>query len=208
MHLPEAGPGQHPANRDGRLDRRARPAVGRGDLRPADPLEPTLPRAPVRPPLQRQEGAGRGPRAGRIHARTLPLERRLRRRRHRRPEDRTAALVLDRRGRRGHRADPRLDGDGAAARPAPARRLRRRFGVRHHGALGQELLDSRAPDAGAAQPLLDPRRRALRGHSGCRAGVRFGLRPRGHRGRSGASDDRRNEEQHHPGRPQGLRLSE
>ena len=39
LHLPEAGAGQHPADRDRRADRRAAAAVGRRDLRAADALE-------------------------------------------------------------------------------------------------------------------------------------------------------------------------
>ena len=40
LHLPEAGAGQHPADRDRRPHRRAGAAVGLRDLRPADALEP------------------------------------------------------------------------------------------------------------------------------------------------------------------------
>jgi hypothetical protein len=39
VHLSETGAGQHPADRTGVLHRRARPAVGRRDLRPAHALE-------------------------------------------------------------------------------------------------------------------------------------------------------------------------
>ena len=46
---------------------------------------------PVRARIQRQERAGRRPRSGRLHAGALPAERRLRRRRDRRPQDRAAA---------------------------------------------------------------------------------------------------------------------
>ncbi len=63
LHLPEAGAGQHPADRDRRADRRARAAVGRRDLRAADALEPAERPAPVRAAVQRQERAGRRPRA-------------------------------------------------------------------------------------------------------------------------------------------------
>ena len=45
LHLPEAGAGQHPADRDRRADRRARAAVGRRDLRPAHALESAQRRA-------------------------------------------------------------------------------------------------------------------------------------------------------------------
>ena len=91
VHLPEAGAGQHSADRDRRADRRAADAVGRRDLRPADALESAERPPPVRPAVQRQERPRRRARPGRVHAGPLPRERRLRRRRHRRPEDRAAA---------------------------------------------------------------------------------------------------------------------
>ena len=47
LHLPEAGAGQHPADRDRRAHRRARAAVGLRDLRPAHALEPAQ-RPPAR----------------------------------------------------------------------------------------------------------------------------------------------------------------
>ena len=96
VHLPEAGAGQHPADRDRRADRRPRDAVGRRDLRAADALESAERPPPLRAAVQRQERPGRRPRPGRLHARALPGERRLRRRRHRRPEDRAAAGRMDR----------------------------------------------------------------------------------------------------------------
>ena len=40
LHLPEAGPGRHPAGRDRDPEGRARPALGLRDLRAADALEP------------------------------------------------------------------------------------------------------------------------------------------------------------------------
>ncbi len=72
--------------------------------------------APLRAPLQRQERARRRARAGRLHARALPLERGLRRRRHRRAEDRAARRGLDGRrrpARAARRAERRRDGEGA-----------------------------------------------------------------------------------------------
>ena len=48
LHLPEAGAGQHPADRNGRPHRRAAAAVGRRDLRPAHALEPAQRPAAVR----------------------------------------------------------------------------------------------------------------------------------------------------------------
>ena len=65
VHLPEAGAGQHPADRNRRAHRRAADAVGRRDLRAAHPLEPAQRPPPVRAPVQRQERPGRRPRAGR-----------------------------------------------------------------------------------------------------------------------------------------------
>ena len=81
VHLPEAGAGQHSADRDEHPHGRARDAVGRRDLRPPHALEPAQRAAPVPAPAQRQEGADRRARARRLHARALPRERGLRRRR-------------------------------------------------------------------------------------------------------------------------------
>ena len=47
LHLPEAGAGQHPAGRDARADRDARPAVGAGNLPAAHALEPAQREAPA-----------------------------------------------------------------------------------------------------------------------------------------------------------------
>jgi hypothetical protein len=55
LHLPEAGAGQHPADRDGRAHRRAEDAVRRGDLRPADALESAQRPPSVRAALQRPQ---------------------------------------------------------------------------------------------------------------------------------------------------------
>ena len=65
-------PGQHPSDRDGGPDRRPGASVGSRDLRAPDALESALPRAALRAPLQRQEGPGRRPGPGRLHARPLP----------------------------------------------------------------------------------------------------------------------------------------
>ena len=151
LHLPEAGAGQHPADRNRRADRRAEHAVGRRDLRPADALESAQRPPAVRAAVQRQQRPGRRPRPGRLHAGALPGQRRLRRRRHRRPEDRAAARGPDRHAGPAAAADPRLERDLPAARRARARGVRRRVRVRHHRALGQELPDAAAPDAGAAR---------------------------------------------------------
>ena len=75
-----------------RAHRRARAAVGIRDLRAAHALESAQRSSGrIAAALRRQERAGRGPGPGRLHARALPAERRLRRGRHRRPEDRAAS---------------------------------------------------------------------------------------------------------------------
>ena len=160
VHLPEAGAGQHSADRDRRADRRAADAVGRRDLRPAHALESAERPPAVRPAVQRQERPRRRARPGRVHARPLPRERRLRRRRHRRPEDRAAAGGPRRHRCAGAAADSRLERDLPRPRRPRAGRVRRRVGIRHHGALGQELPDAAAPDARAAQGPADVRRRS------------------------------------------------
>ena len=65
-------------------------AVRRRDLRVAHALEPAQRPAALRAALQRPQRARRRPRPGRLHAVALPAQRRLRRRRHRRPQDRAA----------------------------------------------------------------------------------------------------------------------
>ena len=96
LHLPEDGAGRHPADRDQRPHRSTRPALGLRDLRAAHALEPAQHHAPLPAALQRQEGAGGGSRPGRLHARALPAERRLRGRRYRRPQARAATGSTDR----------------------------------------------------------------------------------------------------------------
>ncbi len=54
VHLPEAGAGQHPADRDRCADRCAEHALGRRDLRPADAVEPAERPPAVRAAVQRQ----------------------------------------------------------------------------------------------------------------------------------------------------------
>jgi hypothetical protein len=78
---------------------RARAAVGRSRSTASSRGGTRSTRAPFAAALQRQERARRGPRAGGLHARALPLERGLRRRRHRRPQDRAAAGQAPRRSR-------------------------------------------------------------------------------------------------------------
>ena len=100
LHLSEAGAGQHSADRDRRAHRCAEHAVGRRDLRSAHALESAQRAAAVRVAVQRPQRAGRRPRPGGLHARALSAQRGLRRRRHRRPEDRAAPRRAHRRGRR------------------------------------------------------------------------------------------------------------
>ena len=206
LHLPEAGAGQHPADRDGRPDRRAGAALGRRDLRPPDALEPAAPAPPAPGALHGPQGPHRRPGPGRVHAGALPVERGLRRGGRGRPEDRAAAGGLDRRRRRRDPADPRLRRAREAARPAAARGFRRRVRVRHHRALGQELPDAHPSHARAPAPLRDSRRRPLRRRALGRAGLRRRLRPRRDRRGRRPADDHSDQEQHHPGRAQGLRL--
>ncbi len=91
LHLPEAGAGQHPADRDGRPDRRAGAALGRRDLRTPDALEPAAPAPPAPGAVHGPQGPRRRPGPRRVHAGALPAERGLRRRGRGRPEDRAAA---------------------------------------------------------------------------------------------------------------------
>ena len=172
LHLPEAGAGQHPADRNRRADRRAQHAVGRRDLRAADALEPAQhPAARTRSNTTARTcwSSASGP-AGYTLSHYLlnegfgvvaidglkiePL-----------PEDITGTAE------RGAAADPRLERDLSPARRAHARRLRRRVRVRHHRALGQELPDADPPDAGAPRQAEDLRRRALRRRAADRRSV-------------------------------------
>ena len=91
---------------------------------------------------------GLGP--GRLHARALSGERRLRRRRHRRLEDRAAARCHRRHRRRRRRSRSATGARSTGSSTSACSGLRRRFGIRHHRPLGQELPDAAAPDAGAA----------------------------------------------------------
>ena len=118
VHLPEAGAGRHPPDRDRGPDRRSGAAVGRGDLRLDDPLEPAQPGSSPRAPLRRQEGAGRGTGPRRLHPGALPPQRGLRRRRHRRAQTRESP--------RPGPVDPR-------ARCATHGGARRRYAARRSG---------------------------------------------------------------------------
>ena len=168
VHLPEAGAGQHPADRDARADRRARAAVGLRDLRPAHALEPAQrARARIALPYNGKNVlvVGLGP-AGFTLAHYLlnegfgvvgidglkiePL-----------PSRRSPASTRTARACRS--ADPRRRRAARAARRARAGGLRRRLRVRHHRALGQELPHAHPPAA-----------RAPRAASRMYGGVRFG----------------------------------
>ena len=90
VHLPEAGSGEHPADRDRHPHRGARPALRLRDRLAADPLEPAEPAPAVSAALQRQERPRGRHGSGRLHPRAPPAERGLRRRRHRGPQGRAA----------------------------------------------------------------------------------------------------------------------
>ena len=126
---------------------------------------PLHPRRPHPAPYNGPQGPRRRPRPGRLHAGPLPPERGLRRRGHRRAEDRAACRPTG--------PAPTAPGSARSATTPSSRgpstaapgRLRRRLRVRHHRALGQELPDAHPPDARPPAPLRDPRRRALRRHA-------------------------------------------
>ena len=155
----KAGAGQHPADRDGRADRRAQPALGRGDLRPGRALEPAQRAAAMPLPYNGKNVlvVGLGPAAT---PRALPGERRLRRGRRRRlkieplPADLTGTGL----------AAPRPIRDWSeitASSTSACSRIRRRVGW-HHRAMGQELPDAAAPDARTPARPPDVWRRAVR----------------------------------------------
>ena len=76
LHLPEAGTGRHPADRDPHAEGRARPAVGLRDLLAADALESAQP-APSDPAARdRPHRAGGRPRSGGLQPLAPPDERR------------------------------------------------------------------------------------------------------------------------------------
>ncbi len=207
VRLPEAGAGEHPADRDAGPHRGALPpGVGDRDPRLPDALEPAQRPPPLRSPLQRQERRGRRARAGGLHARAPPRLRRLRRRRGGRPESRAARRAPHRPRRQASDADPRLQHPLRRARRAHPPRVRRRVRVRNHGALGQELPDARVPLPLAPQEPPDLRRHSLRWdvHARRRLGAR--LRPRRDRGGGRASDDHRHQEQPLARDPKGERL--
>src|SRR5204862_349735 len=68
LHLPAAGAGRHPADRDPHPQRRARPALGFRDLQPVDPLEPPRPPPAAAEARIGLQGAGGRARPRRLHA--------------------------------------------------------------------------------------------------------------------------------------------
>ena len=111
LHLPEAGTGRHSAIRNARAQGRPGVALGFRDLFAADALESAERAAPAASRRDRQAGADRRHRAGRVHARPSPAQRRSHGRGHRRLEDRALARGRRRRHRARRacriRADPR-----------------------------------------------------------------------------------------------------
>ena len=162
VRLPEAGAGQHPADRDARAHRGAALPWGMeiyGLLTRWNPLNVS---ARTRA-LQRQERPRRRARARRLHARPPPRVRRVRRRRGRRPEDR-AARPAARRGATGAPPSPSATSTALRrARRAHPPRLRRRQRVRDHRSLGQELPHASSTSRSRGNP-----------HVRIYGGVRFG----------------------------------
>ena len=72
LRLPEAGSGQHPADRDARSHRRAASTVGIRDLEPVDALEPAARRAPAPASLLWRRRVGRGDGSRWLHPRAPP----------------------------------------------------------------------------------------------------------------------------------------
>ena len=211
VHLSEAGPGRHPADRDPHPQGRAGSALGLRDLLAADPLESAEPAPSPAPPRLRPHRAGGRPGAGRLHARASSDERRPRRRRGRRLEGRAAGAraVRCRHDRRPRAvpADPRRRRAGGESRHPRDGRLRRRRRVRHHGAVEQELPQADPAAAGAARSVQDVRRRALRRHARARGGVPARLRSRRAVHRRRQADRSADEERPRHRRAPGLRTS-
>ena len=186
------------------------PAVGLRDLRPAHALEPAqrpAARTRCRTTARTCSSSASGP-AGYTLAHHL-AQRGLRRRRHRRPQDRAAP----RRARPATTGRPPRADQATVARSTDElderilARLRRRLRVRHHRPLGQELPHAALPHARAPQAASDVRRRPLRRHArrsttpGSSASITSRSPPGA--GRPTIIDD---EEQPHPRHPQGERL--
>ena len=173
LHLPEAGAGQHPADRDRRPDRRAEAAVGRRDLRPADALEPAERRSgPYALPYNGKNVlvVGLGP-AGYTLSHYL-LNEGFGVVGDRRPEDRAAARRLD---RRATAAPPRPIRDWAEIyRPLDERVLEGFGGVSEYGITvrwDKNFLTLIHLTLARRDKLADLRRRALRRHAAARRGV-------------------------------------
>ena len=209
LRLPEAGAGEHPAGRDRRPHRRARSAVGLRDLRLAHALEPAPPDAPAPAAVHRartcsSSGSGR---PGYTLAQHL-LREGVRRRRHRRPQDRAAAratLV----GRDGHgvRADPRL---ARLLRASSTSASGLGFGgVSEYGITirwDKNFLTVIAATLMRWQTLKRLRRHPLRRHARSRRRLAARHRPRRDLRGRGQADARRHPERHDPRHPAGLRL--
>ena len=72
LHLPAAGAGRYPADRDPHAEGRAGAAVGLRDLRPADPLEPARPAPAAAEAGIGPQGAGRRAWPGRVQPGASP----------------------------------------------------------------------------------------------------------------------------------------
>ena len=207
LHLPEAGPGQHPADRDGRPDGRSDAALGSRDLRPADALESAARRAGPSPRPYNGKNVlvvGLGP-AGYTLAHYLLNEG-------------FGVVGID-----GLKIEPLpadwtgADGGGIRpirdwtelAEPLDERPLAGFGGVSEYGITvrwDKNFLTLIHLTLAAPPAFRDPGRRSIRRHARRRAGLRLRVRPRRDRRRRRAADDHPDEEQHHPRRPQGLRL--
>ncbi|MCK7496430.1 MAG: hypothetical protein MZW92_40120 [Comamonadaceae bacterium] len=149
VHLPEAGPGRHPAGRDAHRSRTCWSCPGASRsirlLTRWNPLDLRRP-VPAAPTGKRVLVVGMGP-AGFTLAHHLMNDGHARGR-HRRPQDRAAARGVVRRAprrpARAVRAGARRGGAARAAGRARDGGLRRRRRVRHHRALGQELPQGRS----------------------------------------------------------------
>ena len=208
VRLPEAGAGQHPADRDARAHRGARAAVGPRDLRPAHALEPAQRRAPARAAVQRQERARRRPRPRGLHARAPPRARGLRRRR-------ASTASRSSRSRSSSPATRRTP-------PAPDQGLRhalRRARRAHRSSASAASASTASPFAGTrtSSRSSTSRSRATRCSASTAASAsaarstlddawELGFDHVAHRGGRGPPDDHRHEEQPRARHPQGERL--
>ncbi|MGC4085024.1 MAG: hypothetical protein QM736_23635 [Vicinamibacterales bacterium] len=125
VHLPEAGACEHPADGDRHPDRCAEDAVGCRDLRPAHAVESAERAASLCAAVQRHERSRGRSRTGRLHARALPRERRLRCGRCRRAQSRATPRRHRRHREQRAAAHSELGRDLSPAGRARARRVRR-----------------------------------------------------------------------------------